>query len=124
MLSGCLAQEAAPQAAGIESPLADACTDRCPIPRRPDVIQEAQNRVQKVESIAQEVTDIRRVLIEERYVMLDQKAAEEKWVNHPPAESDPDWDAYQEWLYIRTEQNKPVGDRRIHVLKKTPAWKM
>lgn len=123
MLSGCLAQEAVPQAAGIESPCRR-LYGSLPDSRRPDVIQEAQNRVQKVESIAQEVTDIRRVLIEERYVMLDQKAAEEKWVNHPPAESDPDWDAYQEWLYIRTEQNKPVGDRRIHVLKKTPAWKM
>lgn len=124
MLSGCLAQEAAPQAVGIEPPSVDACTDRCPIPRGPDVIQEARNRVQKVESIAQGVTDIRRVLVEERYVVLDQKAIEEGWVSHPPAESDPDWDAYQEWLYIRMEQRKSVGDQRIHVLKKAPAWKM
>jgi hypothetical protein len=102
------------------------CTDRCPIPVLepvPDPVQvaveEVGGHIEKVDSIAQDVTDIRKALIDERFVLLDEVARENDWGKTPPKETNSDWDAYQEWLYIKADR---AGVAKVEGLKKTPVW--
>lgn len=123
MLLGCV-----PKAATDVGMIDSGCTDRCPIPIPvlepvPDPVQvaveEVGGHIEKVESIAQDVTDIRKALIDERFVLLDEVARKNDWGKTPPKETDSDWDAYQEWLYIKADR---AGVAKVEGLKKTPVW--